>query len=175
MTVCMRNASLPATMRKSGRPSKKNEATVSRFLEALRAGNTRRASCLYAGFSEDTLARWLAAFADFAEDVARAEAECEIRNVLLIQKAAQERDVVVRKRKVLPDGSVIEEVTTRKEFDVAAAQWWLERRRPQEWGRRDKLDVQGSVDLNASLMEIAQKVASRPVPTRHTQDENTDK
>jgi hypothetical protein len=27
--------------------------------EALRAGNTRRAACIYAGVSEDSLARWL--------------------------------------------------------------------------------------------------------------------
>ena len=42
-----------------GKPYKYNEDVVQRITQALRAGNTRRASCAYAGISEDTFAVWL--------------------------------------------------------------------------------------------------------------------
>jgi len=43
----------------AGRPTKYNEETETRITQALRAGNTRRAACAYAGISQDTFANWL--------------------------------------------------------------------------------------------------------------------
>ncbi len=81
----------------------------------LRDGNTRRASCARAGVSEDALARWLKSSAAFAEAVTRAEADAEIDHVSNIRLAGRE--------------------------DWRASLAWLERRRPDDWGKRDRLDI----------------------------------
>jgi transposase len=95
------------------RPTKRTPERETRLLEALRAGNTRRASCAYAGIDQDTLANWLRRWSDFSDAVEKAEADAEIRNVAIIQKAASET--------------------------WQAAAWWLERRRPAEYRQRQEV------------------------------------
>ena len=94
----------------AGRPTKYNEEVVQRITQALRAGNTRRASCAYAGISEDTFAVWLKDIPDFSDAIKKAEGDAEVRNVAIIQKAAD---------------------TTWQ-----AAAWWLERKHKAEWSSR---------------------------------------
>lgn len=99
-----------------GRPTKRTPEREQRLLSALRDGNTRQASCAYAGISEHTLARWLERYGDFAEAVKKGEAAAEMRHVATIALAAH-------------DG-----VWT-------ASAWWLERRRNQQWGKIDRVEV----------------------------------
>ena len=94
----------------AGRPTKYNEEVVQRITQALRSGNTRRASCGYAGISEDTFAVWMKNNADFSDAIKKAECDAEVRNVAIIQKAAD---------------------TTWQ-----AAAWWLERKHKAEWSSR---------------------------------------
>ena len=94
----------------AGKVSKYGQETTDRIIQALRAGNTRRASCGYAGISEDTFANWLKGHSEFAEAVKKAESDAEVRNVAIIQKAAD---------------------TTWQ-----AAAWWLERKHKAEWSSR---------------------------------------
>lgn len=93
-----------------GKPYKWSEEVVTRITQALRAGNTRRASCAYAGISEDTFAVWLKDIPEFSDAVKKAESDAEVRNVAIIQKAAD---------------------TTWQ-----AAAWWLERKHKAEWSSR---------------------------------------
>lgn len=95
------------------RPTKRTPEREARLMEALRAGNTRRASCAYAGIDQDTLANWMRRYSDFSDAVEKAEADAEIRNVAIIQKAATE--------------------------SWQAAGWWLERRRPADYRQRQEL------------------------------------
>lgn len=109
----------------NGRPTRRNgpKDTPERrktILTALRAGNTRKASCAYAGVSEDTFALMLKRHSDFADAVEKAEADAEVRHVANIAKAAGEG------------------VWT-------ASAWWLERRRHEDWGRRDKVEILATV------------------------------
>lgn len=55
------------------RPTKYTPDRVGRLLQAIRAGNTRRAACAYAGIDENTLARWIARYGDFGESLTAAE------------------------------------------------------------------------------------------------------
>ena len=93
-----------------GKTTKYNDETITHITQALRAGNTRRASCSYAGISEDTFANWLRDRSEFAESIKKAEADAEVRNVAIIQRAAD---------------------TTWQ-----AAAWWLERKHKAEWSSR---------------------------------------
>ena len=87
------------------------------------AGNTDRTCMQYLGISKDTWYEWMkkgeerrgTPYADFADTIKRAEAECMARNVGFIQTAA---------------------ITTWQ-----AAAWWLERRYPDEYGLKSQVNM----------------------------------
>lgn len=110
----------------AGRPSKHTPEREARLLEALRAGNTRKDASLYAGIDLHTFARWMNN-ATFATAIEKAEADAVVRNVAQIAKAAQ-------------DGT------------WTAAAWWLERRRPEDYGRRDRVEI--------TVRQQAQRIAA---------------
>lgn len=98
-----------------GRPTKRFPEIEQAILQALRVGNTRTDSALAAGISRETLRRWMADVA-FSGSVEKAEAEARLRFVAQIAKAAAAGN-------------------------WQAAAWNLERRDHENWGRRDKVDV----------------------------------
>lgn len=104
--------------KKTGRPTKFTAERRTKFLEGLAAGNTRRASCLAAGFSEDTFQRAVARDAAFAAEVKKAEAQAESEMVAVIRKAA---------------------ITTWQ-----AAAWWLERRLFNDWALKSRHEHTGA-------------------------------
>jgi transposase len=84
--------------------------------EAVAAGNTRHDAAAYAGVGRSTFLAWLARgkqkkggarYRDFRDAVKKAEADAVVRNVAIIQQAAD------------------------KTWQAAA--WWLERKYPQDW------------------------------------------
>lgn len=106
--------------RKGGRPPKFNPEVAARVCEAVRAGVPRKDAAAYAGINDSTLYRWTergrkskkGAFWEFCQQVKKAESDAVVRNVAVIQKAAE------------------------REWQAAA--WWLERRRPDDFGRKEK-------------------------------------
>jgi transposase len=107
----------------AGRPTKYSPEVEKKICDALRAGNTRKASCGYAGIGETTLATWLADpdFGDFGEAVKKAESDAEVRNVAIIQKASDK--------------------------SWTAAAWWLERRRKDDWAVKQEMKHEGEVTV----------------------------
>lgn len=116
----------PARRRGAGRPTLLTQETTDRLLSALRAGNFRNVAAEWAGISDRVFREWMAKgeasrrgpFVDFRRRVLEAERAAEIRAVGLVMKAAEE--------------------------DPKHAEWWLERKFPERWGRRDKMEVSGS-------------------------------
>lgn len=105
------------------RPGPKTKYTpdrVKRITDALAAGNTRGTSAAYAGIDQKTLERWMARYVEFANAVKDAEARAEIGHVANIAQAS-------------------------RNGNWTASAWWLERRRHQDWGRKDKLEIIASV------------------------------
>jgi transposase len=102
----------PALM---ARPTKLTAEREQRLLQAIQAGATRKAAALHAGIDERTLERCEQRFVGFADALSRAEADVEVRYAALIQQAAA--------------------------TDWRAAAWWLERRRAEDYARRDKVDL----------------------------------
>jgi hypothetical protein len=72
----------------AGRESKLTPEMTQKLCSALRAGNTRRAACLYAGISADSFANYLRDSSDFSEAVTRAEGEAEVGYIAVIKKCA---------------------------------------------------------------------------------------
>jgi transposase len=84
---------------------------------ALAAGNTRKVAAATGGISEDTFARWLKRYADFAEAIKSAEAEAQASHVANITQAGASGQ-------------------------WQASAWWLERRCPADWGKIDRVEVE---------------------------------
>lgn len=103
-----------------GRPSKRTPATEKAILDALRAGSTRTAAAEAATVPRETLSRWMARNVTFRHAVLQAEAQAEIM-------------MTVRLRQLADNGS------------VTAIMFWLERRRREDWGRQDRIEIIGSV------------------------------
>ena len=100
----------------AGRPTALTPEVQARVCEAIAAGNTRHDAAEYAGVGTSTLNHWLTRgkksgrgrFRQFLEAVKKAEADAVVRNVAVIQGAAN------------------------KTWQAAA--WWLERKYPADWG-----------------------------------------
>lgn len=106
------------------RPDKLTPERQDRIVTAIRAGNTREAAAAHAGITDRTLYHWLAKGRKARSDckcrqlfqaVKKAENECELMSVAIIRQAASRH--------------------------WTAAAWWLERRRPDQWGRKESLDI----------------------------------
>ncbi len=116
-------------MSPQGRPSKLTPEVQDTICKYLRAGNTFRTACELAGIAHATGKEWRARgedrdpdrpgdedFAAFATATRRAEEEAIARCAGIVQKAAIEGN-------------------------LQAATWFLERRRPDEWGRVDRRTI----------------------------------
>ena len=88
MQATLRNVPRTAPPKPRGAPSKQTPDRAKRILDALKAGNSRRAACASASISDETLARWLERSVDFADAVMRAEADSELELVRYIRNAA---------------------------------------------------------------------------------------
>lgn len=97
------------------RPTRRTPEREARLLQALKAGNTRAAAAAYAGISDRTLRYWAEQSAVFADALSRAEDEAEVALVANIRIAGQ--------------------------TDWRAHAWLLERRKPESWGRRERVDL----------------------------------
>ena len=117
-----------------------NRVAVDKLCSALLAGNTIRNACVMARLDDSTFFRYMAEAKDAEEGsplksfdarVKEAMATAEHRNVMVIQQAAPK--------------------------NWTAAAWFLERRCPEEWGRKDTLrmggDPTGSPLLVGTLSE----------------------
>jgi hypothetical protein len=109
------------------RPTKRTPETEAAILDALRAGNTRTDAALIAGLNPHTLSDWCKRFPQFSAAVEKAEAEARARMVAIVAKAAV--------------------------HTWTAAAWYLERRDPEHFGRRDRLDM--TLDARREAERIA--------------------
>lgn len=113
--------------RSPGRPSKLDDATQQKFLNAVREGLPYSTACALAGIGETTFAVWRqradaepdSPYAGFMQALKEAEAEAEAANVKRIRSAADNGQ-------------------------WQAAAWILERRHPDKWARTERSEQQHS-------------------------------
>ena len=103
-----------------GRPTKLTPELQEELLKALRGGAYVEDACGYVGIHKDTFYEWMRRGADgddlyseFSDAVEKARASAVVRNIALLQKAAED--------------------------SWQAAAWWLERTRPNQYGRRTNI------------------------------------
>lgn len=85
--------------------------------ELLAGGMGRVDSCALAGISYETFTVWMEKKPEFSESIKKAEMICKQRNIARIQNAS------------------------KKNWQAAA--WWLERKHPEEFAIRQKLEHSG--------------------------------
>lgn len=112
----------------AGRPTKRTPETEKRILDALRVGATRKDASLAAGISQDTFANWLSDSSDFSDAVEKAESEDKLRMLAVITKASQEGN-------------------------WQAAAWRLERKDPDNFGRRERQKVEHSGGIEIEIVD----------------------
>ena len=110
------------------RPTKYSAARAEAICAHLRSGATRTASVAAVRVSYDAFRRWQKSNAEFASAVMQAEAECSIMMTKVIWDAAMSGE-------------------------WRASLWWLERRRPQEWGRYASTSIDDA-EVRLLLLEI---------------------
>jgi len=109
--------------RRAGRPTKLTPEVADKICQAIAGGNYREVAAAWAGIGERTLREWMqrgesprSRYHDFRRRVLEAEQAAEIRAVgLIMAKAAT---------------------------DPVHAQWWLQRKHPERWGRKDRLQAE---------------------------------
>ena len=138
------------------RPTKLNDEIQAKIINAIKAGNYMETAAAYAGISKSTFYDWLrrgrrekerleknerhrprkseVGYLEFSDAVEKALAESEMRDVLVISKAA--------------------------ELQWQAAAWRLERKFPDRWGRKLQQQIEHSGDLNIAkkAQEIEKKL-----------------
>lgn len=119
------------------RPSKYTPEREALVVEALEAGTSRKGAAEYAGVNEGTLIAWMKRFPGFSSAVMRAEAAVEIRASRSLQVAFDSGD-------------------------WRAGLAWLERRRHQQWGKVDRVEI----EIRRTAERIAEQypAESRPDP-----------
>jgi outer membrane protein OmpA-like peptidoglycan-associated protein len=119
----------------------RTEERANVILSALRSGSTRTAAAGYSGISMDSMTRWTRSDAVFLRACAVAEATAEVRHAANVAD-----DAFGRPAQYDDAGRVLrEEVRSNPE----SSKWWLERRRPNDWGRRITVDTRALIERYA--------------------------
>lgn len=120
--------------RTGGRPSKLDAQRRERLINAIRAGAPKVHAAAAAGIDRETLRRWErrseepgapAEYVAFAADLRAAEAEAFVALTATVRTSAR--------------------------TDWRAAAWLLERRAPDEYGRRDRVEHSGRIDSEQTV------------------------
>jgi transposase len=144
------------------RKTKLNADVQERICDALREGNTRRVSALLAGISEQTFYNWInwadpespnhkAVYLEFLESIKKAEAEAENEAIKDIQRAG-------------------------KMGSWQARAWFLERRNPKDWAKRERVEVkQFNFDISNLSDEELAELEESPDPAAYLAAKNRDR
>jgi len=112
------------------RPTKYTPETANRVLEGIRLGMTWRHAAAYAGVSVLTIRRWCQRYADFGRQLEEAEGHAVAANMERIRQAALNGD-------------------------WRASAWILERRWPEDYGARQRVDQTITVDVRKAAEKAA--------------------
>jgi hypothetical protein len=111
-----------------GRPSKYTPEIIERICYSLSQGNTRTTAAICAGISKETFYQYLNEFPDFSDAIKRAEEQAIEHYVNVIHAASGQT--------------------------WQAAAWYLERRRPADFSKQDKVDITtNGKDINGMSVE----------------------
>lgn len=134
-----------------GRPTKLDHIVLGALVDNISAGLTYEAACTRSGVDYSTFRRWREKSEDakggmlclFREAILAAEASAIAGLEETLVRVATGGQIVTERKTVTKDSKIIEESITEKAMlpDGRLALMILERRKPELWGKRDKIDV----------------------------------
>lgn len=127
----------------SGRPTKLDDIRAKKICNALAAGHSYAAAARAANVDEHTIQNWMARGRSGEEPFLTFLGQVEAAN-----QAAEDRAVRVLTSKFDSDDERVA---------LAAAQWWLERRRAAEWAK--KVDVEEPLTMEEAEKLVAEAAA----------------
>lgn len=119
--------------KKNGRPTKMTPELQDAIVTAIRAGNYVEVAAAHVGISRECLYNWMREGArhpegplgSFSDAVKKAMASSEVRDVALVGQAAATQ--------------------------WQAAAWRLERKHPERWGRKERIELSGDAKAPIAL------------------------
>lgn len=145
---------LTPKLRRGGRPSTITPELIEAICAKLRRGHSRRVAARAAGINEDTLAQWCHRGREAPEP------DAPTRVLLEAVLEAEGQGIEVLEQYVL-DGA---------EIDPHMAMRALERRSPEDWARRERVELSNSNDKPMEVDDLRRLVIERltkylPAPT----------
>jgi transposase len=140
---------------KMGRPPTLNEELIGNIVNAMRAGSYVETAAAVNGVSKEILFIWFrrgnktpkTIYGNLVRAVHKAFAESELRDLLIIEKAARGTTTAISVKdetgEQLYDKDGIKIIIKPQEPNWHASAWRLERKFPKRWGRLDRLETSG--------------------------------
>jgi hypothetical protein len=145
-----------------GRKTKLTAALQQAIVNAVAAGVSLACAAELAGISPLSVKEWIQRgkgedpdrpptplYTSFSQAVIRAKAQDETRRVARINQAGQGGAVIYRKTTTMADGRIITEERLAPP-DWQADAWHLERSKPEDWGRKDRVDIRFQIHQTAA-------------------------
>ena len=152
--------------RPNGRPTKLTKPVADRITEGVALGMTFKEAAKAGWIHEHTLELWRtrgyrergssSIYARFMGQVDRAAEKTAISYLEAVRKSIMESPVRVREHiKKDESGKVILTEIHRETLppDIKGAMWWLERRFPEQFGRREQMEHTGKVKVQATQIQ----------------------
>lgn len=139
------------------RPTKLNKEITDELVTYIKAGNYIETACALVGISKNTVYDWLKRGSRAIEESHKTGKKIPKRE----QPYAEFSDAV-KKAMAFSEAKDLMTISEHAKHDWKAAAWRLERKYPNRWGRKERLDAtiehSGKIEQNHSG-EIAHKIA----------------
>jgi hypothetical protein len=136
-----------------------DDPRVQRLVEALKAGNYIEHACDYSGIGKSTVYRWVDRGQNEHERIeAGGEPDAEESKYLQLWEAIK----TARAQAFVRNVALIQQAANQGTWQAAA--WWLERTAPQQYGRRLSAEVTGAegnaIAVSVTVDALENKIAS---------------
>jgi len=116
-----------------GRATVKTDANRDKLCQAIELGATYRLACQYGNISHETFSQWREKYPEFVEAINRAEGKGAISNLAIIRNSAK---------------GWTDETGKQYPPNWQASAWVLERRYPEQYGRRViDANIKGTLEI----------------------------
>ena len=147
--------------KRNGRPTKLTQPVADRIIEGVSLGMTFKNAAMAGGVHEDTLDVWRrrgaaesnTIYTRFIRQLARAAESTAIDYLEKIRQSIMESPVKRREHIKQDENCKVIMKEIHKETlppDIKGAMWWLERRFPEQFGRREQLEHSGGVKVQST-------------------------
>jgi len=146
-------------MTEKGRPTKLNYELIDQIAELVRNGNYIETASAVAGINKNSLYRWLKRGAREEERLAKnPKLKGKIEEKIYVDFSN-----AVKKAMAESEADDLENIKKASREDWKASAWRLERRFPNRWGRKEKVDIDANMkneNVNREEVYIEQKITT---------------